>query len=117
VFLIPRHSELPTLGREPLRFLSRYRFSLIILIIGAVLDALTTYANVKQFGPGVETHPVQRLFFEIFGTAVGVPLAKALQFGFVIFVAAWWRPWTRWVLILCGVLYAAAAMSNHYQWL
>jgi len=117
VFLIPRHSELPTLGREPLRFLSRYRFSLIILIIGAVLDALTTYANVKQFGPGVETHPVQRLFFEIFGTAAGVPLAKALQFGVAIFVAAWWRPWTRWVLIICGVLYAAAAMSNHYQWL
>lgn len=117
MFLIPRHSELPTLGRQPLRFLSRYRYSLLILIVGAVLDALTTYANVKQFGPGVETHPVQRLFFQTFGATIGVPLAKALQFGFVIFVAAWWCPWTRWVMILCGVLYAAAAASNHYRWL
>ncbi|HEX5242382.1 MAG TPA: hypothetical protein VFW23_03890 [Tepidisphaeraceae bacterium] len=59
--LIPRHPELPTLARQPLRFLSRYRYSLVILFVGAVLDALTTY--------------------------------------------------------LCGVLYAAAAMSNHFQWL
>ena len=114
---IPRHSELRTIGREPSRFLKRYCFSLVVLVAGAVLDALTTYANVKQFGPGVETHPVQRLFFENLGAPIGVPVAKALQLAFVIFVAAWWRPWTRWVLLACGVLYAATAASNHFQWL
>ena len=117
MLLIPHHSELPTLGRSPRQFLSRYRYSLVVLVVGAVLDGLTTYANVRQFGPEVETHPVQRLFFDYLGPSIGVPIAKALQFAFVIFVAAWWRPWTRWVLLICGVLYAAAAMSNHFRWL
>lgn len=90
---------------------------MIVLAIGAILDALTTYANVREFGPHVETHPVQRLFFEIFGPALGVPLAKLTQFAFVIFVAAWWTPWTRWLLLLCGLLYTAASLSNHFQWL
>ena len=117
VFFIPRHSELPTLWQHPRKFLERYRYSLALLVVGAALDALTTYANVRQFGPHVETHPVQRLFFERLGPAVGVPLAKLLQFGFVIFVAAWWRPWTRWLLLVCGALYTLAAVSNHFQWL
>ena len=115
--LIPRHSELSTLGRQPVTFLSRYRYSLAVLVVGAVLDGLTTYANVRQFGPHVETHPVQRLFFQILGAAIGVPVAKAIQFAFVIFVAAWWRPWTRWMLMICGLLYAMAALSNHFYWL
>jgi len=117
VYFIPRHSELPTLRQHPRTFLKRYRYSLALLILGAVLDAITTYQNVRQFGPHVETHPVQRLFFETFGPALGVPLAKLIQFAFVIFVAAWWRPWTRWILFVCGTLYTAAALSNHFQWL
>ena len=97
--------------------MSRYRYSLAVMGVGAVLDAMTTYANVRQFGPHVETHPVQRVFFEMLGPAVGVPVAKLIQFGFVIFVAAWWRPWTRWLLLVCGGLYTLAAFSNHFQWL
>jgi hypothetical protein len=30
---------------------------------------------------------------------------------------AWWRPWTPWLLALCGVLCATAAVSNYYLWL
>ena len=117
MFLIPRHSELTTLRKQPSRFFLRYRYSLAVLVVGAVLDALTTYENVRQFGAHVETHPVQRLFFETLGPALGVPLAKAIQLGFVIFVAAWWRPWTRWLLLICGALYTLAAVSNHFQWI
>ncbi len=115
--LIPANSELPGLINRPGSFLARYRYALIILLIGAVVDGMTTYTNVREFGTHVETHPVQRWVFDWFGAGIGVPLAKIIQMGFVVFVAAWWKPWTRWVLILCGLLYSAAALSNHFQWL
>jgi uncharacterized membrane protein len=98
-------------------FVRRYRYTLTVLLVGAVMDAFTTYANVAEFGPHVETHPVQRLFFEILGPTLGVPLAKLIQLAFVIFVAARWRPWTRLLLLLCGFLYTLAGLSNHFHWL
>ena len=113
--LLPRDTELPLLATRPLTFAGRHKLALLILLVGAVLDALTTYANVRDFGPHVETHPVQRWVFELFGTTAGVPLAKVIQLGFVFFVAAWWRPWTSILLTVCGVLYSAAALSNHFQ--
>jgi hypothetical protein len=43
-----------------------------------------------------------------------VPVAKAIQLAFVLLVAAWWRPWCPWLLGACGLLYGAAAVSNHF---
>jgi hypothetical protein len=117
VALLPCNSEIPTLLARPGEFVSRYRYALLLLLVGTILDALTTYANVREFGSHVETHPVQRLVFDLFGVTAGVPLAKLVQVGFVMFVAAWWKPWTRWILLICGLLYTAAAISNHFQWL
>jgi hypothetical protein len=115
--LLPRNSEIPTLLARPGEFASRYRYVLVVLLIGTILDGLTTYANVREFGSHVETHPAQRIVFDVIGVTAGVPLAKIIQVGFVLFVAACWKPWTRWVLLICGVLYTAAAVSNHYHWL
>ena len=113
--LLPRDTELPLLAKRPLTFAGRHKLALLILLVGAVLDALTTYANVRDFGPHVETHPVQRLVFQLLGPQAGVPVAKFIQLAFVLFVAAWWRPWTTILLALCGILYTAAALSNHFQ--
>lgn len=51
---------------------------------------------------------------EWFGAAVGVPLAKGIQLGFVLSVAAWWRPWCAGLLAGCGTLYGLAAVSNYF---
>jgi len=51
------------------------------------------------------------------GVEAGVPIAKLLQLGFVLLVAAWWRPWCRWILLACGCLYALAATSNYFLWI
>lgn len=115
--MIPARSELPTLVRSPAVFLRRYWIPLGLLLVAATADAITTYRNSVAYGTGIEVHPVQRWVFEWFGAAVGVPLAKVLQVGFVIFVAAWWRPWCWAIIALCAALYGLAAMSNHHLWL
>jgi len=112
--LLPRDTEIPRLVRHPARFARAYWPALTILLIGATADVVTTYHNLRLYGPATEAHVVQRWVSEIVGVHAGVPLAKLIQLAFVLFVAAWWRPWTPWLLTLCGLLYSAAAISNHY---
>ncbi|MDB5290253.1 MAG: hypothetical protein JWL69_1494 [Phycisphaerales bacterium] len=85
-----------------------------MLLIGAIADGVTTYRNMRIYGLGIEAHVVQRWVSQAVGIHAGVPLAKLIQLGFVVLVAAWWRPWTPWLLAACGVLYCAAAVSNYY---
>jgi hypothetical protein len=112
--LLPRQSELPRLVYHPLSFVRVYWLPLLILLGGTAADCVTTWHNLILYGPGVETHIVQRWISQLVGVHAGVPIAKLIQLGFVVGVAAWWRPWTPWLLTLCGLLYAAAAISNYY---
>lgn len=112
--ILPRNTELPLLLRQPREFVARYRWAMLILWAGTSVDLWTTLVNMERYGAGIEAHVVQRLMSELFGVAVGVPLAKLFQFLFVLVVAAWWKPWCRWILILCGILYGAAGVSNHW---
>jgi uncharacterized membrane protein len=112
--ILPKSTELPSLLTHPREFLIRYRWALLILWAGASADLWTTLVNIEKYGAGIEAHPAQRMMSQMFGIAVGVPLAKLAQSLFVLLVAAWWKPCCRWVLVLCGILYAAAAVSNHW---
>ena len=111
---LPRQTELPRLLSRPLDFARGYAISLTVLCVGSLADLLTTWHNLRLYGPGVETHPVQRLVSQVAGVNAGVPIAKAFQFAFVLLVAAWWKPWTRPILLICGVLYLAASISNYF---
>ena len=102
------------LVRQPGSFIRRYRWVLLVLAVGATADAITTLINLREYGPEIEVHLVQRLVSYIVGVTAGVPIAKMIQLGFVVAVAAWWRPWCSWILGICGVLYSAAAVSNHF---
>ena len=115
--VVPQETELKALACTPLLFATRYGWWLAILAVGAFFDALTTYQFLITLGPECEVHPVQRLFFHYLPPLLAVPLVKSMQVGFVLLVAAWWRPWCRWILLLCGVLYGLAALSNHFGWL
>jgi hypothetical protein len=112
--ILPEKTDLPLLLRHPAAFGRRYWAPLLVLGIGATADAVTTLINLRRFGPSVEVHPAQRLVSEIVGVTAGVPVAKAIQLAFVLLVAAWWRPWCPWLLGACGLLYGAAAVSNHF---
>jgi hypothetical protein len=115
--VLPRDSALPMLLRTPRQFVRTYRWPLVVLVLGAGADVFTTLWNLREYGPGVEVHLVQRWVMQLFGTEAGVPLAKVGQLAFVVPVAAWWRPWCRWILLACGLLYALAAASNYWRWL
>ena len=113
--ILPRHTDLPMLVREPGHFIRRYRWSLLLLLAAATADAITTYLNVRRYTTIIEVHPVQRWVFEALGPAAGVPVAKMIQVAVAVGVAAWWRPWCRYILLLCAGLYALAAVSNHFE--
>lgn len=112
--LLPRRSAIPTLIGNPRRFVAEYRWSLVALVLSAAADLFTTLWNIRQYGIETEAHVVQRWVSECIGIEAGVPLAKFIQFACVVFVAAWWRPWCRWILLLCALLYAFAAISNYF---
>lgn len=112
--MLPQQTELPTLLKQPRTFAWQYRWALAILALGAMADVVTTVINLLRYGPSVEVHLAQRIVCEIVGVTLGVPVAKVMQLAFVVLVAAWWRPWCGVILSLCGVLYACAAVSNHF---
>jgi hypothetical protein len=112
--ILPRQSELPRLVHRPAEFARSYWISLSLLALGTAADLVTTYHNLRLYGPEAEAHPVQRWVSQLIGVSLGVPLAKLIQFAFVLGVATWWKPWTRWLLALCGLLYIAAAVSNYF---
>lgn len=115
--VIPKDSALPQLFSTPRQFVVEYRAALIVLLIGASLDLFTTLWNLRAYGTQIEVHIPQRMLSEWFGVEIGVPMAKAIQLMFVLLVAAWWKPWCRWILLACGVLYSLAAANNYFLWL
>ena len=112
--IVPRQTELPRLLKDPLSFARIYWLPVAILFAGAAADCITTYHNLVLYGPDVEAHVVQRWASEMVGVRAGVPIAKLIQLAFVVGVAAWWKRWTPWLMIACGLLYGAAAVSNYY---
>jgi hypothetical protein len=111
---LPRDTALPLLLNHPLAFRNRYRWALAWLMIGATCDLFTTLWNLREYGSEIEVHIVQRWLSDWLGVDVGVPLAKGIQLVFVLLVAAWWRPWCRWILGVCGTLYLVASISNYF---
>ena len=110
-------SNLPLLIRHPLAFARRYRWPLVVLAVGSVLDVLTTVWNMYRFGVGIELHLPQRLLATWLGPAWGIAVSKTVQVLGALFVAALWRPWCGWLMLLAGTLYALAAVSNYFLWL
>jgi hypothetical protein len=115
--IVPRKCLIGLLVCDPLRFLKDYRWPLFILVLGAFLDGVSTYQFLSTVGPDGEVHPVQRLVFTYLPPMLGILFAKACQVIAAVFVAAWWQPWCKWLLLITGVLYILAAMSNYFHWL
>ena len=115
--LISWETHLPLLCKQPKEFARRFRWPLVILGIGALLDAITTMEFLCFFGADSEIHLPQRWVCQMLGVIPGVPIAKALQVAFAVLVAAAWRKWTPWLMGLCGILYTLAAASNHFRWI
>ena len=103
--------------RQPLRFARGYWLGLSVLLLGAMLDAFTTWVNVRRFGPDVEAHPAMWVSLKVLGVHAGLWLGTLAKIGFALFVSAVLGRWCQAILILSGLLAAIAALSNHYHWL
>ena len=113
----PIKTNLRILAGHPWVFLRTYRWPLVVLVLGTTFDTITTMSFMRSSTTSDELHPAMRTMAELFGIDVGVPLASLVRVGFVVFVAALWRPWCQWVLLVCGVLYILAGCSNHFNWM
>ena len=108
-------TNLSLLVHHPLIFAKAYWWALSILLIGTILDGVTTYPNVRDFGEATELHPVGRLAMRLLGPGWGISVAKTGQLAAAIFVASLWRPWCRWLMVLCGLIYTAASVMNYFR--
>ncbi len=115
--ILPRDTHLGLLLTDPLRFWDLYRWPMFILVVAAFFDGLTTYQFLQTIGPAAEVHPVQRLLFTWLPPLAGIVLAKTAQVACTVFVAAWWRPWCKWLILGTAFGYGLAAVSNHFNWL
>lgn len=114
--IVPRRCLLGMLVREPRRFRDRFRWPLVVLVVGAFLDGVMTYRLLQTIGAEAELHPVQRVLFSYVPPMLGILLAKGGQVTAAVLVAAWWEPWCKWLMYLAGGLYLLAALSNHFGW-
>ncbi len=89
----------------------------ILFCFGAAVaaDLLTTILFFHQSGIENELHPAIRLFGYAYGRTTGALLAKAIQAGGVLFLAAFLKRHGRSLLILVTILYSVAAVYNLLQ--
>ena len=103
------------LVRRPGALVRAYRVALLFLLAAAAADVATSIPSLLVHGPAAEVHPAHRMVIQLLGPVAGPILGKISQLAFVVFVACLWRRWCGWMLVLCGVFYAAAAVSNHFM--
>jgi len=110
-------TNLRLLLRRPGVLVRAYRWPIVVTLIGTTLDTITTMRAMYANGVAAELHPAMRAIAEEIGVTWGVPLASVMRLAFVAFVAAFWRRWCGWLLLVAGVGYALAAASNYFGWL
>ena len=110
-------TNLGLLLRRPAVLARAYRWPIVIVLVGTVLDTVTTMRVMYVSGASAEMHPAMRAFALELGVTWGVPLASMLRLAFVFFVASFWRVWCGALLVIVGAGYTLAAASNHFGWL
>ena len=100
--------------RRPGLFLGIYRWSILVLLIGLIADGTTTYRFVGEFGPRSELHPAMMIVLEVLGRNVGIVVGSVGRLAAVILVAGLFRKWRGRLMLICGILYCLAAVTNHF---
>jgi len=108
-------SNLRLLVRRPGALARKYHPALLLALIGATLDGLTTYRMLTAFGHATELHLVVRLVVWIVGVPAGVPLAMIAKTACAILVACIWRRWCECILNLYGLTGIVGAICNHFN--
>ncbi len=98
-----------TIHRE---MIARYRIEIIIVVVAALADMVSTIWFMTRFGAEYELHPVIRLVSQWFGTVAGPVVGKVGQLAALWVVVLLLRRWARPLIWVVAAIYAWAAWHN-----
>jgi hypothetical protein len=93
-------------------YVSAYGIFLILVVLAAAADALSTVFFMLVRGPQEETHPVIRWIALALGPVLGPLVGKLVQIVALIAVTVYLRRWAVYLFVLATILYAWAAWYN-----
>jgi hypothetical protein len=101
--------------REPenrLDYLREFRLYLIILLLAAALDFLSTWSFMSTGSPEDELHPVIRWVSMIAGPFVGPLIGKIGQIVALVILTVFFRAYARIIFVPVAMIYLYAAWYN-----
>jgi hypothetical protein len=93
-------------------YLRRYRILLVLTILAATADMLSTIRFMLLEGPEAEGHPAVRVLAIVFGPVFGPVLGKICQFAVIISLTVYLRRWAVYIFVTVIILYTWAAWYN-----
>lgn len=89
-----------------------YRVLLILTVLAALADGVSTVYFMLRAGPDAEGHPAVRLVSMLLGPVFGPILGKLCQLIVVVALTVYLRRWATCIFVAVIVLYAWAAWYN-----
>ena len=93
-------------------YISAYSIFLILVVLAATADALSTVFFMLIRGPEEEAHPVIRWIAMELGPVLGPLVGKLIQIVALIAVTVYLRRWAVYLFVMAIILYAWAAWYN-----
>ena len=93
-------------------YVSAYGVFLVLVVLAATADALSTVFFMLVRGPQEEAHPVIRAIALVLGPVLGPLVGKLMQIVALIAVTVFLRRWAVYLFVCAIVIYAWAAWYN-----
>ena len=93
-------------------YVREYRVLLILTVLAALADGVSTVYFMLLGGPEAEGHPAVRLVSMVLGPVFGPILGKLCQFAAVVALTVYLRRWAACIFVAVIVLYTWATWYN-----
>lgn len=93
-------------------YVAQYRVLLLLTLLAALADMVSTFHFMRHEGPEAEAHPVIRLVSMVLGPLWGPLVGKACQLAAVVAVTVCYRRHAVYVFVPVIMLYGWAAWYN-----
>jgi hypothetical protein len=97
---------------DPIALWPAIRYFVVLFAFALMCDAASTILVMVHFGPGIELHPVVRLFSRMTGPVAGPLLGAGFKGIGAIIITLYWRRFAVCILSLASALYFAATCYN-----
>ena len=89
-----------------------HRFYILVLIIAAYADGLSTIYFMEKTSPLNEIHPIIRYLAVNYGIVVGTIIGKVGQIVIGTFAIIYFRNFSKWLFVIAIISYTFASISN-----